>query len=564
MELKSGMRNLVVLVVFALPLFAGRRDWDEKIAVARPIAEKKLAELIAAVDRDGDTTAKEAGAEVVLGNEALFRYQQFHHGVPVFGARVAITVRDGRARANASFRTNLNVNPVPNLTRAEGERIAREHVKVEGSCDLEAELVILPRDPKRGPGNEVDQLFWSVQVACERDEGRVLRQIWVDAHTGEVLGEDDLIAHVTYIVTHPTLRGMYSQSLPVTMAKLDAKTKEAERSSILADPCYGTGVMIQNYVCGTWQQVGSVTTLVAPGVGNYVADAGGTSKTRGKPIRFTTAEPFGDATLGSSNANTVASDAFFHMGIVFNYVQNNFSDYQGLDGRNSPQIHAMVKTNITNSSSWDRQTLAILVGASNAQYFDMASLDVIAHELGHAFNQFGPNLQLAQRGTFVESGKIAEATADMLAMLVSNEDWGDPVPFWIGEQTIRANYSGATFTNAGLAFRYMDDPERHPGDVACYYPDIAQLENHRGAGPANHMFYLLTYGGVSQCNGQLVGGVGAAAAGRIYWTAFRRLSSNATYASLRSAFIGSAMDLYPGPNPIVLSTAAAFDAVNVP
>ncbi|HEX6086572.1 MAG TPA: M4 family metallopeptidase [Thermoanaerobaculia bacterium] len=558
------MRHLAVLLLVAMPSFGERPDWAAKLAAARPVAEKKLAELVAAADRDGDTTAKEDGNEVVLGNEALFRYQQFHHGVRVDGSSVSISVIDGRAHANGHFLGGLNVNPVPNLTRADGERIARAHVKVTGPCELEPELVILPRDPKSGPGNEVDELYWSVEVSCERDDVRILRQIWVDAHTGEVEGDDDKLVHLTYIVTHPTLRGMYSQSLPLTMAKLDPRTKEAERSSILADPCYGTGVVIQDHLCGTWQQVGLVTTLVADGVGNYVADAGGTSKTRGKPFRFTTAEPFGDATLGSSNAKTVASDAFFHMGVVFNYVHNNFNGFQGLDGSNAPQVHAMVKTNITNSSIWDQRTLGILVGSPSAQYFDMASLDVIAHELGHAFNQFGPNLRHAQKGQFVESGKIAEATADMLAMLVSNEDWGDPVPFWIGEQTIRANYNGSTFTNAGLAFRYMDDPERHPGDVACYYPDIARLENHRGAGPANHMFYLLTYGGVSQCNGQVVQGVGAAAAAKIYWMGFRRLSSNATYASLRSAFVGAAMQLHPGPNPIVLTTAAAFDAVNVP
>jgi Zn-dependent metalloprotease len=205
-----------------------------------------------------------------------------------------------------------------------------------------------------------------------------------------------------------------------------------------------------------------------------------------------------------------------------------------------------------------------MVGSPNERYFDMASLDVIAHELGHAFNQYGPSMRLGARGVFLESGKIAEATADMLAMLVSDGDWGDPVPYWIGEQTIRANYNGSTFANAGLAFRYMDDPERHPGDVACYYPDIARLENHRGAGPANHMFYLLTYGGVSRCNGASVNGIGVVAAGDIYWKAFLKLRTDATYASLRSAFVGAAMELHPGPNATVLTTAAAFDAVNVP
>ena len=103
----------------------------------------------------------------------------------------------------------------------------------------------------------------------------------------------------------------------------------------------------------------------------------------------------------------------------------------------------------------------------------------------------------------------------------------------------------------------MDDPPKHPGDVACFYPDIAKLENHRGAGPANHMFYLLAYGGVSRCNQRPVAGVGLDVAGKIYWRAFNNLSAAATYATLRDEFLRAANHFYPGPNEIVLSTAAA-------
>ena len=110
----------------------------------------------------------------------------------------------------------------------------------------------------------------------------------------------------------------------------------------------------------------------------------------------------------------------------------------------------------------------------------------------------------------------------------------------------------------------MDDPSRTPGTVACYYPEIRQLEGHRGSGPAGHMFYLLTYGGVSKCDGSLVEGIGVSDAARVFWTAFGILPPEATYTDLRSAFVNGAMAHFPGPNPIVLRTVAAFDAVDVP
>ena len=78
------------------------------------------------------------------------------------------------------------------------------------------------------------------------------------------------------------------------------------------------------------------------------------------------------------------------------------------------------------------------------------------------------------------------------------------------------------------------------------------------------MFYLLTYGGVSKCDGSLVEGIGVSDAARVFWTAFGILPPEATYTDLRSAFVNGAMAHFPGPNPIVLRTVAAFDAVDVP
>ena len=219
---------------------------------------------------------------------------------------------------------------------------------------------------------------------------------------------------------------------------VDNKTKEPESYALLMDPCFGTGVVTTDVQCGTWQQVGNVTWFVADGIGNYVANAAGTGKTNGKPMRMT-GSMFGDGVLGSTDVRTVAADAYFHIYWVFNYVFRRYK-HLGLDLANGPQVHAMVRTNLTNSSIWDEKARAILVGSPNATYFDLASLDVIAHELGPAFNQFGPRLIYRGKTGPVESGNIAEATADMLAMLVSGYDGRDPVPHWIGEQTFRGNY----------------------------------------------------------------------------------------------------------------------------
>ncbi|HKS24294.1 MAG TPA: M4 family metallopeptidase [Thermoanaerobaculia bacterium] len=189
----------------------------------------------------------------------------------------------------------------------------------------------------------------------------------------------------------------------------------------------------------------------------------------------------------------------------------------------------------------------------------MAAVDIVAHELAHGLADYGPGLLSTG-----EAGKLSEANADIFAMIVSSHHYGgtSDIPYWIGEQTIKANWNGNQFTPI-QAIRYMDYPQASPGTVACYYPGIANLEVHRGAGPADHMFYLLVYGGASACNGNVVSRIALQDAEEIWWNAFRGLSPQATYSDFRQQFIAAAQFLNPGPSTVVVSVVDAFNAVDV-
>jgi Zn-dependent metalloprotease len=322
------------------------------------------------------------------------------------------------------------------------------------------------------------------------------------------------------------------------------------------DPCFGTGVMLPGDgvtgACGTPERPdGTDRTIVTPGF--WVGDANYRNTATPKVMTFSNGSSTGDGTLGSTSAATVGADAYASLYSSFRYLYV-MHDRQGLDRNNGPAVRAVVHHPMGANAEWSTRYNAVLIGHGDANHYDLASLDVMAHELGHGLSAYGPTLQY---GTNPESAKLAEATANMFAMLVSGDHLElDVVPYRIGEMTSRTGAPGDTFT-------YMDDPVQKSAAV-CYDPGNAALENHRGAGPGNHMFYLLVYGGHSKCNGSLVQSIGFAAAEKIWYDAFHNLQPLATYSQLRAQFVASAMALADGPaNVAVASTISAFDAVNV-
>jgi Zn-dependent metalloprotease len=260
----------------------------------------------------------------------------------------------------------------------------------------------------------------------------------------------------------------------------------------------------------------------------------------------------GDGVLGSTRAATVAADAYTGMYETFRFLDYTYG-HAGLNRANAPAVRVLVH-HPSDPTNWSSKYNTIFVARATAEHYDMSSLDVIAHEIGHGLSAQGPKFQLTG-----EPGKLSESTANMFAMLVSNrQPQLDPLPYRIGEVTLKNN------STRDRALTYMDAPGLKTGTVTCYTPDIGTLENHRGAGPGDHMFYLLVYGGSSLCNGNHVEGIGFEAASQIWYDAFFALVSTSDYSDLRRTFINAAQAYAGGPSTVVSSTVAAFEAVEIP
>jgi len=496
----------------------------------------------------------------------IFRYQQVHDDIPVHSAQLTISITELAVDENSALVVPLSVDTSPKLTREGAEKIALRKVGLKGaSHDVEASLVVVPAN-SLGPGvPKGDRLAWKARITAVNDtDGLVSRQIFVDAHSREIIADIADTNDLTYVLTMPHFRGMYLAN-PASEYAVATYNKSlcCLEYVYIQSPCHGTGLPVDatgNLNCGTYG-AGPTGSWLVTSLGNWVGDASFKVTTNPKVMRLTAGYPdlvindgVGDGVLGSPQAATVAADAFYFMWKTFTYLYYTHGHF-GLNRNNGPAVRAVVHHPSTPSQWWGKDH-AIIVASENSVHYDMASFDVIAHEIGHGLDDYGPRLQ---RGSGLESGKLAESTANMFAMLTTGElPYFDPVPYRIGEQTLKNNEALAN------ALTYMDDPALKQGTVACYTPAIGALEDHRGAGPGDHMFYLLVYGGVSKCDGSSVAGVGYNVAERIWYDAFFKLNPTDGYSQLRARFIASASAFYPGPSSIGASTTAAFDAVDIP
>lgn len=260
---------------------------------------------------------------------------------------------------------------------------------------------------------------------------------------------------------------------------------------------------------------------------------------------------------------TLVADAYVSSRLTFEYL-NRVLHRQGLDGKNGPRVRVETRSPALTGRGayWDRPGNAIIVGPGDTNTYHWATPDIIAHEVGHGLDDYGPNLFASTPCS--ETPKIEEATADMFALLVSRSVEPSGYPWQMVEHPFKANWSGLTFTPT-ISERYLQNPPAHVGYPACYDATIACMTPHPGSSPAGHMFYLLTYGGTSACNGNVIAADPSLDPAKLWAVAFFEfLPPDADYAMLKDAFRFAALKLEGGtPGALSARVQAAFAAINL-
>lgn len=569
-------RSVLLLSITAIlwGLSAGAADkaaMERASSRARNYLEANLAELgIASLESD----LTELSVEVTKNGISIVRFQQLREAIPVYGAHLVVTMNDRDIKVTNGLVRGLNVNVEPTITRDSAEKLALKLSRLRGPATASNHgLLILPTGSIDGKRPSTDRLAWELVVSADNsDDGNYEHTILIDAHSGESIADtkNSRSAATTDYLASPYLKGHY-HAARLAQRGTGPIDDFSRFYFYLQDACYGTGLSLAGYtvypvgeptmrLCGHAQNPDGTGYWVADALGNWVGDAGNRETYNGAPLKQKGNNTFGDGLVDSSDPKTTAADAAIAMYWTLRYLDLELGR-EGPDGANGPLIHILVRAPLGPNAAWSgRIKNCIQVGSGGPDNYPASSIDIIAHEIGHALSDYGP--QLVKAGG--EAAKLDEASANMFAVLASNF-FGDPAPYRIGELTFKANWAGGNFANSTSAFTYMDDPVLSPGTVACYYAGIGSLaDDHRGAGPANHMFYLLANGGQSKCNGKIVTGIGLAETAQIWFGSLYSLLPTSGYADLKAAFLNTSTLLFPGPSVETASVAAAFDAVNVP
>jgi bacillolysin len=486
------------------------------------------------------------------------KFQLFHNGIKVEFSTYTLHSSAGQVKSmNGEFYKTDLLNAIPKIsanqafTKALQQIGAQkylwdepENAKMFNYSKPTGELVWLPilsdgsNDSKDTPLRLAYKFDIYATVPVSRGE------IYIDAISGETLFYNAIIKHVG---THA--HGKKESTLSTTsIVAGNADTRYSGAQSIqttlsgsnyiLNDATRGNGVNTYNMLEGT----------------NY-----------NNAVNFTDS----DNNWTAAEYNNVKKDngAFdAHWG-----AERTYDYWQTTHGRNSyDNAGAAIKSYVHYDVAYDNafwNGSVMTYGDGSGTNFDiLTSLDVAAHEIGHAVCEKTANLAYQK-----ESGALNEAFSDIWGACVEYFAAPNKSTWLIGEDIEKRS--------GHLALRSMSNPkaEGQPDTYGgtnwknpnCGFPfsfnDYCGV--HTNSGVLNHWFYILSVGKSAtndKGNSYSVTGITIDKAAKIaYRMESVYLTANATYADARTYGIQSATDLFGTNSAEVMATTNAFYAVGV-
>jgi Zn-dependent metalloprotease/chitodextrinase len=345
--------------------------------------------------------------------------------------------------------------------------------------------------------------------------------IYVDAQTGEIVHVNKIIKHVAADATATT---RYSGTKTI-------KTDSYNSSYRLRDYTRGNGIIVYNLKNKT----------------SYSS-----------AVDFTDADNNWTAT---EYHNTAKDDAGLEAAWGFQVIHDYWLNVHGRNGYDNNG--ATTKVYVHYSTAYDNaywNGSVFTFGDGSGTYFDaLTSLDVSAHEHGHAVTEKTANLTYSY-----ESGALNEGFSDI---------WGAAIEYyaapekktWVMGEDIekRSGHEG---------LRIMSNPkaEQNPSTYKGTYWNSGSSDNggvHTNSGPITYWFYLISAGGSgTNDNGKAysIQALGINKAEKISWrTLSSYLTASSNYSDTRIYAIQAAIDLYGAGSNEVIQVTNAFAAIGV-
>ena len=484
------------------------------------------------------------------------KFAQFYQGIPVEHASYTVHAKGGTVESiSGDFEKIAHLNTTPALSASVALKRALAHVGAQkymwqdlseesslkqetnnsaASYYPQGELVIVRNELARNESMKGQRvLAWKFNVYAQEPVSRAY--VYVDARSGEVVLQDNIIKHAAATGTFATA---YSGSRSFADGTTTGGYFLREGAT--------RGLGIETYNCKKGNSYTAATDFV---------DADN---------NWTAAE------YNNANFDNVAGDAQVGAQATYDY-------WKAVHGRNSydnagAKIKSYVHFDDTpgdgvgyENAFWNGSVMTYGDGAN--RFRPLTALDVCGHEIGHAVCSSTANLTYSN-----ESGALNEGLSDI---------WGANIEayavaklgFTSGGVKAKSTWLiGEEIDKAQAALRSMSDP-KSLGQPAYYQGVnwyIGANDNggvHRNSGVLNYWYYLIATGktGVNEKGAAFnVAGLGLDTAAKItfrmesvYMVAF------CTYLQARIYSIQAATDLYGANSVAVQSVTKAWDAVGV-
>ena len=510
--------------------------------------------------------------------------QQYYNNVKVEFGTLTLHSKNGMVESISSeFYKIEDLNTSPNISNTQAFNRAISHTGASaylwedeaasnelGYSKPEGELVIIPLITEEATTMKLAYKF-DIYTISPMGGG----DLYIDAQNGQALFFNNKVRHLDNFGHDGRAFSSNEESTP--SSEIIVEEFEAIASGTAAT-----------------RYSGSRTIETSLSGGNYIlSDAGRKVYTRnannlapvGNSLPYITSySQFSDsdnnwtaAEYDNSNKDNAALDA--HWGAMMTY--DYWSTVHGRDSydANGAQLRSYVHVdNDYDNAFWFLNVMSYGDGSSNGNegngYFDaLTSIDVAAHEIGHAVTEYTANLAYQR-----ESGGLNEGYSDIWGAAVEhfakgNGNDGSPdASIWlIGDEIDRRSGSAALRSMSNPTS--LGQPDTYGGtywsNPNCGTPTQSNdyCGVHTNSGVLNYWFYLSVAGGNGTNdigNAFSVSGIGMTKAANISYRAINTyLSANSTYADARTAMIQSAQDLYGADGAEEQGVTNAWHAVGV-
>ncbi len=425
------------------------------------------------------------------------------------------------------------------------------------------ELLILPREVI---GTKSARLAYKFDIYTTKPLSR--GDLYIDAHTGEALFFNATIKHLGEHAHSSKNLGAVNalaEKLTATLATGNADTRYSGTKSII------TRLVGNSYVLRDNTRGGGINTYNSGAQPSY-----STTDFTDSDNNWTAAE------FNNSEKDNAALDAHWGAEMTYDYFQNKHSrnSYNGSGAAINSYVHYDNVAGGTgyDNAFWNGSVMTYGDGSSNGNegngYFDaLTSIDVAAHEIGHAVCSNTANLAYQR-----ESGAMNEGFSDIWGAAVEHfakgngNDLAPDASIWlIGDEIDRRNGSSALRSMSNPNER--NQPDTYGGvnwkEPNCGTPTRSNdyCGVHTNSGVLNYWFYLLTVGGsgTNDINNVFnVDAIGMEKSAKIsYRLEANYLSANSTFEDARVGSITAAEDLYGANSIEVQSVTNAWHAVGV-